>query len=261
MFVQNIRRKPGSEISKKQPGMKSKSFEMILLALVMTLLFIGCQHTISDDVLSEIEDTAEEWDILPQYIGAVPDSVVYYYFIKEYNSGQESSDSTIDTLAEIIEICTIDGCVKTPVGFTAITLGELHAKGYFSCSEAEARAAENGDISVYESDGYYKSSWIHRSYHYGTYFKKVYCGSKTSRSWWMPGPCYLSTETRLSVINWQLVNYYPHSGFWGYHWGWAKSHVYVAMYPATAYFGWRQDGNHKWNGGPGYVSSTLTRWW
>ena len=197
--------------------------------------------------------------IICAFAESQPDSAEYYYFIKEDLFSNPNAD--IDTLAEIIEICTTEDSISTPSGFTEVTLSWLHDHGYKSCSEAEEDAAQNNDIDEDLTDGYYKSSWINRIYYYAVVqWKRVYCGSKTSRSWYMPGKNYLNTLTRYkeSLI---IVNHWPYGGGWGYRWGWSISHTYVCQYPVAASFLWRQNGSHKWSsGGPSYQSLIERTW-
>lgn len=190
----------------------------------------------------------------------VPDSAEYYYFIKEYPPPEEQQNE-FDTIAEIIEICTTDDSISTPSGFTQVSLTWLHNNDYKSCSEAEEDAAQNNDIDEDLTDGYYKSSWLNRTYYYAVIqWKRVYCGSSTTRSWSMPGPCYCRTETRYRP-ELLLANKWPYYQFWGYAWGWRKSHSYVCQYPATSSILWRQIGNHKWNSNPSYTTTLIERTW
>jgi hypothetical protein len=187
-----------------------------------------------------------------------PDSAEYYYFIKEYNSLHRGNDA--DTIAEIIEICTTEDSIATPTGFTAISLASLHSKNLLSCTESMEAAIENNDYDDDLTDGYYKISWINRTYYYGMTFKKVYCGSKTSRSWYMPGKNYLITETRYRPEH-LLFNRWPRGSIWGYHWGWAKSHSIAIIYPIAFSWNWRQIGNHKWSSGGGSSQTQIDRYW
>lgn len=200
--------------------------------------------------------------IIPIVLGFAenpPDSADYYYFIKQYSG--TSDESTLDTVAEIVEICTIDDSIITPSGFTEVTLTWLHNNGYKSCTEAEEDAAQNNDITEDLTDGYYKSSWINRTYYFAVIqWKRVYCGSSTKRSWYMPGGNYLITETRYTN-NLILVNHWPSGGGWGYSWGWSKSHTYVCQYPNGSTFLWHQEGSHKWSSGGNSTQTQIERSW
>ncbi len=168
---------------------------------------------------------------------AVQSEDIHYYLYEYVN---ENGDS----VAIVIEV-NANNPTSPGSDFNEVTVEILHGKGLRTPSESE-KLASVIDKGYDPQTDYGWCSWITADY-YWTDYKRVECGSKTTRPFYAPGFLGITAITR----RWlhpngpmQEVSRYIYETY-----GYYTSLVYRTIYHRQITYTWYQNGIHWWDPG------------